>query len=90
MDKAHTPEGQLYERDEKDSVEWGGANSPPFAAKLVGLAGSFHAGRDDHSGGSIAEGDTKQIGRMKIKIDASAGSADPASAKGSLDEIQRK
>ena len=81
MDKAHTPEGQLYERDEKNFVEWGGVNRPPFAGKLVGLAGPFQAGRDDRSGGSIAEGETKQIGRMKIKIDASAGSADPASAK---------
>jgi hypothetical protein len=31
VDKAHTPEGQLYERDEKNFVEWGEANRPPFA-----------------------------------------------------------
>ena len=90
VDKVHTPEGQLCEREVKNFVEWGAANRPPFAGKLVGRAGPYQAGRGDHSGGSIAEGETKQIGRMKIKIDASAGSADPASAEGSLDEIQRK
>jgi len=31
VDKAHTPEGQLCERDEKNFVKWGGANRPSFA-----------------------------------------------------------
>ena len=31
VDKVHTPEGQLCERDEKNFVKRGRANRPPFA-----------------------------------------------------------
>ncbi len=54
VDKAHMPEGELYERDEKNFVKLGGANRSPFAGKLVGFAGPYQAGPGDHSGGSIA------------------------------------